>query len=546
MVEFTRIVLKPGAKWSDVLTAAEDADDWRVTDFGPLTQDEPYIKRWKSLGERCVIVYVQDPLREVRCFHLSGPSREVHAAYLRSRVPTLDPAEIAGLIAAAHTPAEKVAAIYTAAASVSPEPDSVIFDFLTRCLTDPELAVRTAAVDACLLALWPDLREPLEQVAGSDPDADLRAFAAETLETLRTRIWDAPPGTFDGVPLPPDPRRITPRTGIRDDWYEAAHGKRPPPPTPPAAPAPSRKPEFRLPEWLAKLMRTKGWNGFDWLTPEQIRAAASQATEFTLPLFMALPDRARDRSRTLWESMVPVADGPEFTARGGQQSRSRLFVNRDDPDGLLLALAADHPPIFWVPAGRTRAGVEALTAAYFFPGIPPQAELPFQVRLFLSSESMIGGFVEVELYVERSPFTDFLPWGSRHPTDPYPDRIPIAGVSGSETRRYLAQDPAGLPRTSIRTRFSRSIIQLIDWRDGYFADLYYRPVPPADWAAAWNAERETDFPLGTPVDVAGTLCGLLCMGPERLRSQLDDPSDPYQRRACEEIIEFIGQAPSLE
>jgi hypothetical protein len=543
-MKFTRIVLKPQAKWSDVHSAAYDARDWRVTEVSPVKQDEPYVKRWKTVDERCVIVYVQDPLREVRCYHLSGATRKSNATYIRRLVPTYDQAEIEALMASARSPAQKVAAVYTAAASVPTERDPAIFDCLTRSLSDPDPAVRRAAVDATLLALWPDLREPLEQVAAADADAGLRAFAGETLQTLQSRAWSAAPGAFDFVPLPPDPRRITPLTGVRDDWYEAAHGERPAPP--PVPPAPSRKPAFRLPDWLARLMRNGDWDGFHWLTPEQIRAAASQATEFTLPPLMTISERGLTRSRSLWESMVPVADGPEFTARGGQPSRSRLFVNRDDPEGLLLALAGDHPPIYWVPAGRTRASVDALAAAYFFPGIPPQSDLPFQTRLFLSTQSMIGGFDEVERCVERSPFTDFLPWGSRHPTDPYPERIAIAQISLGETRRYAAQDPRGLPRTSIRTRYSRSIIQLIDWRNGYFADLYFRPIPPEEWAESRNDEFGTDFPPGTPVDVAGALSGLECLGPERLRPQADEATDPYQRRACNEIIGFLEQAPSLD
>jgi hypothetical protein len=246
--------------------------------------------------------------------------------------------------------------------------------------------------------------------------------------------------------------------------------------------------------------------------------------------------------------MVPVAEGPEFTDRVSRTERARLFVNRDDPQEVLLALAADHPPSLWVPAGRTRAAVDATVTAYFFPGIPPESALPFQGRLFLGTQATLGGpdtFVGIERGVGYSPFTDMLPWGSSQPTDPYPERVVLGRVPVSELNRCMAQSPDKLPRTSIRTRYSRSVIQLIDWRGGYFTDLYFHPTPPLGWAEARNAPFGTDFPDGTPIDVVGALSGLACIGLERMRPQTEKATEEDQRRGAQEIIEFMERAPAL-
>ena len=132
------------------------------------------------------------------------------------------------------------------------------------------------------------------------------------------------------------------------------------------------------------------------------------------------------------------------------------------------------------------------------PGMPAQETLPFQKRLFLTTTSMLrDDFRAVENCLARSAFCDSLIWGSNNPTDPYPEQVTLGRIPLPDLRRYLAQAPGVLPRTSIRTRFSRSIIQVIDFQDGYFADLFFRPTPNTEWGADYNARYKTDFPIST-------------------------------------------------
>ncbi len=530
-----RIVLKPQATWADVLSTG-GSDSWERRGFTPLWQDQPHIKRYRSVDGRCSITYVQDPLREIRYYHLAGDDLETHAGLIRSRILAYTREEIATLMADALTPGERIAAVYLAACA-SPDPDEALLAFLTHALVDLETSVRWAAVDAALVAAWPALRAPLERTAAADPYTGIRVFAAETIKTLKASACDAALAASEFTPLPADPRRVAPVTGVRDDWYEAAFGERPPPP-------PSGEGELLMPPWLAELIREGDWGDYHWHSPELIHRAASLAVEFKRPRIVMLEEDLAD-NRALWGAMVPVANGPQFIDRVARASQSRLYVNRDCPEGLLLALSEDAPPTLWIPAGRSRAEVESAASAYFFAGIPPLPGLPYQGRLFLATQVTLGGtFLDLVRAVQENPFTDMVSWGSSQPADPYPEEI-TDNVTADDVRRFQAQAADCLPWRCVRTRYSRSVIQLIDWRNGYFADLYFRPTSSAGWVEAHNSRLWTDFPPGTPVDVVGALSGLACLGPDRIRQQAEGADAPDQRRGMLEIVGFLERAPEL-
>jgi hypothetical protein len=146
--------------------------------------------------------------------------------------------------------------------------------------------------------------------------------------------------------------------------------------------------------------------------------------------------------------------------------------------------------------------------------------------------------------LSTSAFTDMLTWGNAQPADPYPERVTLGRIPVGQLRQYIAQTPGTHPRTSIRTRHSRSVVQAIDWRDGYFADLFFVPAPHVDATAGYNDACGTDFPPGTPVDVMGALLGFACIGPERIRPQMEAADDEYQRNGMGEIIGFLERAPA--
>jgi hypothetical protein len=507
-----------------------------------LFQDKPYTKWLKSIDERCVIVYVQDPLREVRYYHLTGADIETYAALIRQRVPVHDRGEIEAMMASARSSTKKVVAIYHAAVSAPPVRDPAVFDFLTRSLTDPEPDVRRAAVDAVLLVLWPDLQEPLERVATADKDADLRAFAEETLQTLQTQVWNVALGKFDFVPLPPNPKRIIPLTGVGDDWYKHAHGERPKLQSS-VANTPSRKKKFGPPDWLVGLMQKGNWADIRWHTPEQIQKAT-----VSLPaadsLSLSKEEEFREEDEELLSRMVSVGEGPEREDRTERKLRARLYIDRKKPRRLLVALAENHLPSLWVPAGNTRKSVEAVLAAYCFPGLPKQQMLPFQGRLFLTTMKMPGDdFKAIENHLSQSEFCDSLVWGSSHRTDPYPERVTLGSIPPRDLRRYLAQAPGARLRTSVRTRFSRSIIQAIDFDNSYFVDLYFRPAPP-EYADEYNARYGTQLPAGTPVDIVASLSGFTLFGPEPIRKQMEESEDENERNGLKSIIDFLKRAPA--
>src|ERR1700722_2640045 len=116
-MQYARVVLKPQATWANVQSTGFKNPKWKAAGFSRCLLDEPYIKRWKSVDGNCVITYMQDPLREVRCYHLTGADLDIHTAIIRGRMPTFDHSEIEAMMVSARTLGEKIAAVYHSAAS---------------------------------------------------------------------------------------------------------------------------------------------------------------------------------------------------------------------------------------------------------------------------------------------------------------------------------------------------------------------------------------------------------------------------------------------
>jgi len=298
---------------------------------------------------------------------------------------------------------------------------------------------------------------------------------------------------------------------------------------------------FSLPDWFLALTKEGDWNGIHWYTLEQIRQAADiplSPADFLMPR----EENPSSRDQTLLARMVPVAEGPPRTDRLLRVRKARLYLDRENPEQLLFALARNHPPSLWVPAGRTRETANAVLDTYFFPGLPAQETLPFQKRLFLTSLSMFGDdFEGIERWLARSAFCDSLLWGTSQLTDPYPERVIRGYFTPFEHRGYIAQTPDVLPRLSIRTRFSRSIIQAIDFHEGYLADLFFRPAPHPEVGTDYNTRYGTDFPPATPIDVIATLSGFLCLGADQIRGHAEAAEDSNQGQALQQILAFMEE-----
>lgn len=304
---------------------------------------------------------------------------------------------------------------------------------------------------------------------------------------------------------------------------------------------------FDPPAWLVSLRERGDRPGVKWFTPERSAEVVAQlgSLEDVGEATTVVPRRRVPDEESMWGRMMPVADGPDHTCRSGLVSESRWWIDRDHPDRLLLSLTEDYPPSLWVPAAQTVESMDALLAAYFLPDTPTPSALPFQGRLFLTTAgSFQGGFRDVENRLVLSPFTDKLTWGNSHPADPYPPQVVLGQIPVGDLRGYSAQEPGRHPRTGIRTRHTRSVIQAIDWHGGFFADLFFVPVTaPAD-TAALNEQQGTDYPPGTPFDVIASLLKFACIGPERIRPQLDAEDDPDQREGMASIIGFLEAAPA--
>lgn len=71
------------------------------------------------------------------------------------------------------------------------EPDTETLSVLDRALHNKQRDVRIAAIEAASLTQWPECAEPLTYVRDNDPEHDLRDYAEQALDALRTARHDA-------------------------------------------------------------------------------------------------------------------------------------------------------------------------------------------------------------------------------------------------------------------------------------------------------------------------------------------------------------------
>lgn len=299
--------------------------------------------------------------------------------------------------------------------------------------------------------------------------------------------------------------------------------------------------KFQLPAWMAQAMQENS-SEVQWYSEELIDH------EFNNPkgletVAMPMYDEAVEMEVNLWNQMVPVADGPSYTDRVGRTEKSRIYVMRKNPDMFLLSIGEKHPPSLWVAAGTTTAELEDRFSTYFKTSNPAQSEQPLQGLLYLSNVTQVC-FDDIERSVTGSPFTDMHPWGSSQQAAPYPEKIELGrleqtfGLTYSKVRELMAQKPGELTSFCLRTRYSRSIVKLIDVNDIFFAELYFKPAEPELWTQVRNGTFGNDFPAKTPVDVVGALSGLSCWGEARIRRLYEDSTHESNRSLIREILAY--------
>lgn len=263
--------------------------------------------------------------------------------------------------------------------------------------------------------------------------------------------------------------------------------------------------------WLAELRRE---DGVEWLEAQERgeieeRVHALYASDGH-PL-VSLTQPAVALSRMMVGRLVPVARGPELAGRLEVAApRPLLFVERDAPRHVLVALGEGMPPLMWFPGGTTRAELGAALEPYTRPWSPTLA-LPKQRRGFVGTEELLGrDFEGVVTHLSSSPFVESFFWGSAYDEDPWPESVGSEDVAALAARggAYMAQRDGAVRALTCRAVASGASVTLED-RDGVFvAHARWSPAPHGAILGALNEQFGASMPTDWPLDLAAAMLGL--------------------------------------
>jgi hypothetical protein len=284
------------------------------------------------------------------------------------------------------------------------------------------------------------------------------------------------------------------------------------------------------PAWLRELARDPAVArlGIRWLD----RGQRDEATNGIrgrygdeLPLGVLHTDATLNACRRLVADVEVVATGPQLGGEvEGTGDDAVWLLDPKRPDGLLLALSEEFPPLLWLEAGRTLADLRT-TLAEFWPGsapAPTRLTLRRRVRGFLcrrgdevlpnpySGEPDEADFHAFSRHFVFSPFVRAHGWGSSQLDDPWPsDLSEVSSLAMIRFgRQMLAQHAERVPSETYRTRYSRAYLGIqAHPGDLLLAEIRYQPARHQVAIELVNAELGLDLPLDVPVDAVGAVFG---------------------------------------
>lgn len=265
-------------------------------------------------------------------------------------------------------------------------------------------------------------------------------------------------------------------------------------------------------EWLARLRRDG--EALEWLDAEEREELEERLHERYAGdgyALVSLTQPALMLCRLMLSRLVPVARGPRLAGRlEVADRRPLLFVERDQPGHLLVALGEEMPPLMWFPGGQTPETLDEALSVYTQPW-GPVLELESERRGFVGTEELLGrDFEGVATHLSSSPFVESFFWGSAYDEDPWPEEVGAEDVRelaqvGSE---YMAQRE-GVPVSLTCRAVASGASVTIEDREGIFvATARWRPAGHGAILGALNEQFGAHMPTDWPLDLAAAMLGL--------------------------------------
>lgn len=191
MVDVTRLVPKRNDPKSKLSTMSLD-EDWLVHRILLPTETQPKKIVWLTKDKQVAIHFVEDPMVDLDYIIVEGKQedRDKVARLIRDKLAIYDDNDIRDIVEKAETPGERISAVQHAALAAPLEFDETYFKYITDALHDPDPKVRRAALTTTAYVAWRRLKQPMEELAESDPEPEIREFAAFGLKSLERHNWD--------------------------------------------------------------------------------------------------------------------------------------------------------------------------------------------------------------------------------------------------------------------------------------------------------------------------------------------------------------------
>lgn len=248
------------------------------------------------------------------------------------------------------------------------------------------------------------------------------------------------------------------------------------------------------------------------------------------PMGVSLSEQALALAERLLEAMTPIGLGPAYPSRiEGISYRPWLWVSRNNPQQILLALHEFMPPFLWFATGQDQAALYTTLERDIAQETSPTLEFERTARAFLGTEDLIGApdLSELQTHLSINPFIEPLFWGSAHAQDPWPEEIPTEALEdlGGTSHDQLRQAPLSVPTLSARTIISRSVISVEEHEGVFVVQVRYEPASHQEQIQALNAQFGSHYPHDLPLDVVAALLGFYFEDAQALLAFITEAQD---------------------
>lgn len=139
------------------------------------------IREWTSARSPAAIRYVDDPILGLRFLEISGDGTEDVASWVAMLLPVRDRNVLDSMVRSVDAPPSWIALMSLAGILGSLDFDPERFLILGNGLVHFDASVRLAALRAVDYLDWPEFDKPLQRIAESDPDREVRTEAGNLL-----------------------------------------------------------------------------------------------------------------------------------------------------------------------------------------------------------------------------------------------------------------------------------------------------------------------------------------------------------------------------